>query len=53
MNDAYDAFGIADGTARQVYADRIVGSGRNNNGNITASDNGPASVYNPYADIEA
>ena len=53
MNDAYDAFGIADGTAGQVYADRIVGSGRNNNGNITASDNGPASVYNPYADIEA
>ena len=53
MNDAYDAFGIADGTAGQVYADRIVGSGRNNNGNITASDTGPASVYNPYADIEA
>lgn len=53
MNDAYDAFGIADGTAGQVYADRIVGTGRNNNNNITASDNGPASVYNPYADIEA
>lgn len=53
MNDAYDAFNIADGTATQVYKDIVTGTHTNHN--LTGPDTSAVNtgIVNPYADIEA
>lgn len=53
MNDAYDAFNIADGTATQVYSDIVTGTHTNHN--LTGPDTSAVNtgIVNPYADIEA